>query len=38
MDRNIRILILEDRANDADLMEYELQEAGITFISWRTEK
>ena len=38
MNRNIRILILEDRATDADLMEYELQEAGITFISWRTEK
>lgn len=32
---NIRILILEDRASDADLMEFELQEAGIPVTSQR---
>ena len=36
----IRILILEDTNEDADLMEFELQEAGIAFTSQRakTEK
>jgi CheY-like chemotaxis protein len=38
MDRKIRILMLEDRISDADLLEYELQEAGISFTSLRTEK
>jgi CheY-like chemotaxis protein len=36
MDQNIRILILEDRASDADLIEFELREAGLHFISKRT--
>ena len=31
MDKNIRILILEDRASDADLVEFELMEAGLAF-------
>ena len=31
MDKNIRILILEDRASDADLIEFELMEAGFAF-------
>ncbi|HUH65452.1 MAG TPA: PAS domain S-box protein [Syntrophales bacterium] len=35
MDRTLRILILEDRPSDADLMEFELQEAGFTFVSKR---
>ncbi len=36
----LRILILEDCATDADLMEYELQEASIGFVAQRvvTEK
>jgi DNA-binding response OmpR family regulator len=40
MNRVLRILILEDRASDKDLMEFELQEAGIDFTSkWvKTEK
>jgi DNA-binding NtrC family response regulator len=40
MDRILRILILEDCATDADLIEYELQEASIDFIARRviTEK
>ena len=29
----MRILILEDRASDNDLIEFELQEAGIAFTS-----
>jgi CheY-like chemotaxis protein len=33
MDKVVRILILEDRASDNDLMEFELQEAGIAFTS-----
>ena len=33
----LRILILEDRASDADLIEFELQEGGISFTSKRTE-
>ena len=32
----IRILILEDTNSDADVMEFELQEAGILFTSRRT--
>lgn len=35
MDRILRILILEDCATDADLMEYELQEASIDFVAQR---
>lgn len=40
MDEALRILILEDMAFDAELEEYELQEAGLRFISKRvmTEK
>lgn len=40
MDKVIRILILEDRPSDADLMEYELTSAGLAFAStWaRNEK
>lgn len=37
MDKNIRILILEDRVSDAELIEFELREAGIAFTSKRTE-
>ena len=33
----IRILILEDTGSDADLMEFELQEAGISFTSQRAK-
>jgi DNA-binding NtrC family response regulator len=33
MEKAVRILILEDRASDNDLMEFELQEAGIAFTS-----
>ncbi|MGO9137697.1 MAG: PAS domain S-box protein [Syntrophales bacterium] len=35
MDKPLRILILEDRPSDAELMEFELKEAGFTFISKR---
>jgi len=35
MERSIRVLILEDTATDAELMEEELREAGISFISKR---
>ncbi len=35
MDKTIRILILEDCSADADMMEFELQEAEIPFISKR---
>ncbi len=35
MDKIIRILILEDCIADADMMEFELQEAEIPFISKR---
>ena len=38
MVKEIRILILEDRVSDADLIEFELQEAGIAFTSQRAEK
>ncbi len=31
MDRNIRILMLEDRTSDAALINYELNEAGLKF-------
>jgi CheY-like chemotaxis protein len=37
MEKILRILILEDRASDADLIEFELQEAGIAFTSQRAE-
>lgn len=37
MEKSLRILILEDRASDADLIEFELEEAGIAFTSRRTE-
>jgi CheY-like chemotaxis protein len=33
---HIRILILEDRASDADLVEYELMQSGIAFTARRT--
>jgi CheY-like chemotaxis protein len=35
MDRILRVLILEDCATDADLMEYELHEASIDFVAQR---
>jgi DNA-binding response OmpR family regulator len=40
MDKIVRILILEDRASDEELMKFELEEAGIDFTSrWvKTEK
>ena len=38
MDKILRVLILEDRVSDADLIEFELQEAGITFTSRRADK
>ena len=38
MDRILRILILEDRTSDADLIEFGLQEAGIAFTSHRVVK
>jgi CheY-like chemotaxis protein len=38
MDKILRILILEDRTSDADLIEFGLQEAGIAFTSQRVEK
>jgi CheY-like chemotaxis protein len=34
-DKNIRILILEDRVSDCDLMEFELMEAGLAFTPKR---
>jgi len=36
MDEKIRILILESRTTDADLIEFELIEAGLAFASKRT--
>jgi len=36
--KNIRIVILEDRVSDADLMEFELHGAGVAFTSLRVEK
>jgi len=40
MDETIRILLLEDNSADADMIEFELQEAGISFTLKRvmTEK
>lgn len=38
MEKVIRILILEDCITDAELMEFELQDAEIPFISKRVEK
>lgn len=38
MKRILRILILEDRSSDADLIEFELREAGIDFTSRRAER
>jgi PleD family two-component response regulator len=38
MNKLIRILILEDSATDAVLMEYELQEAAIPFVSKKVFK
>ena len=37
MDKQLKILILEDLAADAELMEYELQKGGIAFTSKRVE-
>lgn len=37
MYKNVRILILEDSTTDADLIEFQLQEEGISFISKRVE-
>ena len=37
MDKNLRILLLEDRITDASLIEFELQEEGIAFTSQRAE-
>ena len=36
MDKVLRILILEDRASDADLIEFELAEARLAFTPRRT--
>jgi DNA-binding NtrC family response regulator len=33
MEKPVRILILEDRSSDNDLMKFELQEAGIDFTA-----
>jgi CheY-like chemotaxis protein len=35
VDKNIRILILEDSTSDADLVEFELMEAGLAFTPKR---
>lgn len=37
MSRDLRILMLEDSATDAELTEYELRKAGIAFTSLRVE-
>ena len=37
MDKELRILILDDFAADAELEEHELRKAGISFISKRVE-
>jgi len=37
MEEKLRILILEDRPNDADLVEFALEEAGLAFIARRTD-
>ena len=36
MEKYIHLLILEDRTSDADLIEFELMAAGLTFTSKRT--
>ena len=38
MDKIFRILVLEDRTSDADLIEFALEEAGIAFTSQRVVK
>lgn len=38
MDRELRILILEDAAADAELMEDELRQAGLLFVSRRVAR
>lgn len=40
MEKKLRILLLEDRVSDANLVEFELQEAGIAYTAKRvmTEK
>ncbi len=38
MDRKLKILILEDIPADAELMEMELREAGLNFITKRVDK
>jgi CheY-like chemotaxis protein len=37
MNKSLRILILEDSRSDADLMQLELEDAGIRFTSRRVE-
>ena len=37
MDKELRILILDDVPADAELEEHELRKAGISFISKRVE-
>ncbi len=37
MDRALRILILEDMPMDAELMEYELERAGMAFLARRVD-
>jgi CheY-like chemotaxis protein len=37
MDKELRILILEDQNTDAELMERELRKGGISFFSKRVE-
>jgi len=37
MEKELRILILEDEPNDAELMERELRKGGMSFISKRVE-
>ena len=37
MERELRILFLEDTLSDAELMQYELKKSGITFMADRVE-
>ena len=37
LNRNLRVLMLEDTPTDAELAEHELRKAGITFIAMRVE-
>jgi CheY-like chemotaxis protein len=37
MDRELRILLLEDQNTDADMMEHELRKGGILFTSRRVQ-